>query len=69
MSRAAAGAVGAGGVLRAGVWERLEKVPDPRSAQGRVYPLPCLLAVVLCDGLGADLHDHGGGEHAAGDAG
>lgn len=43
-------------MLRTGIWERLEKVPDPRSRQGRVYSLPCLVAVVLC-ALTAAGHD------------
>jgi len=34
--------------LSAGVWQRLEALPDPRSPQGRVYPLACLIAVALC---------------------
>ena len=57
-SRAAAGAVepGAGG-LREGVWQRLEAVADPRSRQGRIYPLPCLVAVAVC-ALTAAGHDH-----------
>ena len=28
--------------LAAGAWRRLEALPDPRSPQGRVYPLACL---------------------------
>lgn len=56
LSRVAAGVVGAGGVLHTGIWDRLEKVPDPRSRRGRVYPLPCLVAVVLC-ALTAAGHD------------
>jgi hypothetical protein len=31
-----------------GAWERLEQVKDPRSAQGRIYSLPCLLAIAVC---------------------
>src|SRR5436305_35820 len=27
--------------LAAGTWQRLEALPDPRSRQGRIYPLPC----------------------------
>jgi len=27
--------------LAAGAWRRLEALPDPRSPQGRVYPLAC----------------------------
>jgi hypothetical protein len=34
--------------LAAGVWQRLEALPDPRSPQGRVYPLACLVAVAVC---------------------
>ena len=34
--------------LSAGTWRRLEALPDPRSRQGRVYPLACLVAVALC---------------------
>ncbi|MEX5709087.1 ISAs1 family transposase [Parafrankia sp. FMc6] len=56
LSRVAVGVVGAGGVLREEVWERLAKVPDPRSARGRIYPLPSLLAVLLC-ALTAAGHD------------
>lgn len=56
-SRAAAGAVEPGGVLREGVWERLEAIPDPGSPRGRVYPLPCLVAVAVC-ALTATGHDH-----------
>ncbi|KDA40790.1 transposase, IS4 family [Frankia sp. BMG5.23] len=56
LSRVAAGVVGAGGVLREEIWERLATVPDPRSPRGRVYPLPCLLAVWLC-ALSAAGHD------------
>jgi predicted transposase YbfD/YdcC len=29
-------------------WWRLEALPDPRSPQGRIYPLACLVAVGLC---------------------
>lgn len=38
------------------VWVRLEGLPDPRSPQGRIYPLASLIAVVLC-GLTAAGHD------------
>ena len=31
--------------LAAGTWQRLEELPDPRSPQGRIYPLACLAAV------------------------
>ena len=34
--------------LAAGVWQRLEALPDPRSPQGRIYPLACLVAVAVC---------------------
>lgn len=34
--------------LAAGVWQRLEALPDPRSPRGRVYPLACLVAIALC---------------------
>ncbi len=34
--------------LRAGTWQRLEALPDPRSPQGRIYPLACLIAVAVC---------------------
>jgi len=56
LSRAAAGVVGAGGVSRGGIWDRLAVVPDHRSARGRVYPLPVLAAVWLC-ALTAAGHD------------
>jgi hypothetical protein len=29
-------------------WQRLEALPDPRSPQGRVYPLARLIAVAVC---------------------
>jgi len=38
------------------VWARLEALPDPRSAQGRIYSLASLVAVALC-GLTAVGHD------------
>lgn len=38
----------AGQGLGEDAWERLERVKDPRSAHGRVYPLSCLLAVAVC---------------------
>jgi len=38
----------AGQGLSEDAWERLERVKDPRSAHGRVYPLSCLLAVAVC---------------------
>src|SRR6516225_1783908 len=34
--------------LAAGTWQRLEALPDPRSRQGRVYPLACLVAIAVC---------------------
>jgi predicted transposase YbfD/YdcC len=34
--------------LIAGTWQRLETLPDPRSPQGRIYPLPCLIAIAVC---------------------
>ena len=34
--------------LAASAWQRLEALPDPRSPQGRIYPLACLIAVALC---------------------
>jgi predicted transposase YbfD/YdcC len=34
--------------LSAGTWQRLEALPDPRSRQGRIYPLACLIAVAVC---------------------
>jgi hypothetical protein len=34
--------------LAAGTWQRLEALPDPRSPQGRIYPLSCLVAIALC---------------------
>jgi predicted transposase YbfD/YdcC len=34
--------------LAAGTWQRLEAVPDPRSPQGRIYPLACLIAIAVC---------------------
>ena len=37
-----------GGNLAAGAWQRLEALPDPRSPQGRIYPLACLIAVAVC---------------------
>ena len=40
---------GPGGVdLAAGAWQRLEALPDPRSRQGRIYPLACLIAIAVC---------------------
>ena len=34
--------------LAASAWHRLEALPDPRSPQGRIYPLACLIAVAVC---------------------
>ena len=34
--------------LAASAWQRLEALPDPRSPQGRIYPLACLIAVAVC---------------------
>jgi len=51
LSRVAARAVESGPDgqnLAAGAWQRLEALPDPRSPQGRIYPLACLIAVALC---------------------
>ena len=50
LSRAGAHVVGSGPGgedLAAGAWQRLEALPDPRSPQGRIYPLPCLIAVAV----------------------
>jgi hypothetical protein len=35
-------------VIEAGTWQRLEALPDPRSPQGRIYPLACLVAIAIC---------------------
>jgi predicted transposase YbfD/YdcC len=51
LSRVAARAVESGpdgGNLAPGAWQRLEALPDPRSQQGRIYPLACLIAIALC---------------------
>src|SRR6202051_5352887 len=51
LSRVAARAVESapeGQTLAAGAWQRLEALPDPRSPQGRIYPLACLIAVAVC---------------------
>jgi predicted transposase YbfD/YdcC len=37
-----------GETLAAGTWQRLEALPDPRSPQGRIYPLACLIAIAVC---------------------
>jgi predicted transposase YbfD/YdcC len=34
--------------LAAETWQRLEALPDPRSPQGRIYPLACLIAIAVC---------------------
>ena len=34
--------------LAAWAWQRLEALPDPRSPQGRIYPLACLIAIAVC---------------------
>ena len=34
--------------LAASTWQRLEGLPDPRSPQGRIYPLACLVAIAVC---------------------
>ena len=34
--------------LAPAAWQRLEALPDPRSPQGRIYPLACLIAIALC---------------------
>ena len=34
--------------LAASTWQRLETLPDPRSSQGRIYPLACLVAIAVC---------------------
>jgi predicted transposase YbfD/YdcC len=34
--------------LTPSAWQRLEALPDPRSPQGRIYPLACLIAVAVC---------------------
>jgi len=51
LSRAGARVAGSGPGgedLAAGAWQRLEALPDPRSPQGRIYPLACLIAVAVC---------------------
>src|ERR1700738_270270 len=51
LSRVAARAVESGPDgedLAPGAWQRLEALPAPRSRQGRIYPLACLVAVALC---------------------
>ena len=34
--------------LAASTWQRLEALQDPRSPQGRIYPLACLIAIAVC---------------------
>src|SRR2546421_7269087 len=51
LSRAGARVVesGPGGEnLTAGACQRLEALPDPRSPQGRISPLACLIAIAVC---------------------
>jgi len=51
LSRAGARVAGSGPGgedLAAGTWQRLEALPDPRSPQGRIYPLACLIAIAVC---------------------
>src|ERR1700728_4158314 len=51
LSRVAARAVESGPDgedLAPGAWQRLAALPDPRSPQGRIYPLACLIAIALC---------------------
>ena len=40
--------------LAAGVWQRLEALPDPRSPQERIYPLACPVAVCAFTAAGND---------------
>jgi hypothetical protein len=37
-----------GATLATSTWQRLEALPDPRSLQGRIYPLPCLIVIAVC---------------------
>ncbi len=51
LSRAGARVVesGPGGrALAAATWQRPVALPDPRSPQGRIYPLACLIAIAVC---------------------
>src|SRR6266516_3178311 len=51
LSRVAARAVESGPDgedLAPSAWQRLEALPDPRSRQGRIYPLACLIAIAVC---------------------
>jgi DDE_Tnp_1-associated len=34
--------------LATDAWQRLRALPDPRSPQGRIYPLACLIAIAVC---------------------
>ena len=34
--------------LAPSAWQRLEELPDPRSPQGRIYLLACLIAIAVC---------------------
>ena len=34
-----------GEYLNRDTWARLEALPDPRSPQGLIYPLPCLVVI------------------------
>jgi predicted transposase YbfD/YdcC len=34
--------------LATDAWQRLRALPDPRSPQGRIYPLACLVAIAVC---------------------
>ena len=34
--------------LAVSTWQRLEALPGPRSPQGRIYPLACLIAIAVC---------------------
>jgi hypothetical protein len=34
--------------LATDTWQRLRTLPDPRSPQGRIYPLACLIAIAVC---------------------
>ena len=34
--------------LAADTWQRLEALHDPRSSQGLIYPLACLIAIAVC---------------------
>src|SRR6266480_4973561 len=42
--------------LAADAWQRLEALPGPRSPQGRIYPLACLIAIAVgaCTAAGND---------------